>query len=438
MVRVESARPMSQVLDAPDERVARPRDRLRWFRGFQFHAQLPPPTTVLRIGRWLRACCIVAIWLVCAIVLARLLYSWTFDEPRITILPFSDPAAPDGRQDLGATVSDALAAQLGTIESVHTTRNIWHGAETVQHLGLSGQHAFDTLGNIQAGSVTLPAGKVLSAIKELWPHVKTRRVLSGSVLRFGSVVQVTARLEEDGNVVQQWSVDRPVDGPPEPVVRDLVSDLGYQIAWKIEDQIGTRTWEGLKHLTIGLQRLTDYTRHQTEQGYQEARDNLTALAAEDPNYAVAQYNLGRLYYLRAFYRDDSSTLKASVSSVDSYAEGEARRSFQSAIDEGGGTEYEALGHFGLAMMDVDRDRLEQQPGNKCQSTGERVKTAESNFKQAIELAPQSYIVHAAYAVFLDMTCRPKEAINAWEAAKPLPEAQPDAIDREIQKLRTAK
>ena len=239
------------------------------------------------------------------------------DEDGMMILPFDVATGEDGYS--GKAISDLLTAELRRIKRIHEVE-----AKKIHSIRLEPEKITETetlvippvvprsekldykvaeVGAVQVGPTGILIGPLLSALKQLWPGSDTEQVMTGSLQKYGSVINLVARLEH--HEVRAWEVRhkiKPQDGVRDEQIPIMVRDLAFKIAKDLSSkQDGqANTWQGFKYFTEAWDAYYQYSLTEDEGELERAKESCLLAAKSEIGYEMP-FNL--LYYLGVTYLD---------------------------------------------------------------------------------------------------------------------------------------
>ena len=273
----------------------------------------------------------------------------------IAVLPFKNLGAATGEEYLGLGLTDALITKLSNIHSL-TVRP----TSAVLKYGSQGK---DTTG----------AGHEL--------QVET--VLDGSVQRVGDRVRVTVQLvrANDGKPLWADTYDaefRNIFQVQDEISARVAEALKVQLSGGERERLAKQPTENIEAYQLYL-RGNYYLYNFTPENLQKAMRYYNEAVARDPLYAVAYAGLANAYGIASSFGDDEASLRAEAAATKAIE-----------LDP---TLAEA--HAALAGT-----RFWHQRDSR---------SAQDSFNRALELNPNSAVVHHYYAWFLSATGRFEEA-----------------------------
>ncbi len=332
---------------------------------------------------------IMLLWLMGAILIAVAIYSsgfmerWstlkgTIDASQATpfaVLPIIDTAEIEDTGSLADLISEDLINRL-TIKSLDV-RSIHVVAP------FKGEHAMDL---IQVGR-----------------KLKINQFLSGRLRRQGQSIVLSVSLVDARNGKNIWGAQYPID------FGDM-SAVNAQVARKVVDQLGVDVLPEESRRLAG--RLTDsaesmrYYLHgrslflsQKEADVLQGIEQFKLAAKEDDDFALPYLGLANAYYwLSSVYKPPSEVMPLALDA--------AREAIRR--DDLMGDAYALLGFIKL-IYEVDR------------------KSAEQEFRKAIERSPKSANVHTLYGLFLVQDGRFEEGLAELRKTQELDPLTPEIV-----------
>lgn len=274
------------------------------------------------------------------------------DEDGMTILPFEVATDEDGNS--GKAISDLLTAELLRIKQIHEgeaekihpirlesekfaesetpesekskeskTPRTFTKSETltfplvVPSIGKL-DYKLAEVGAVQVGPVYFQIGPLLAALKQLWPGGDNEQVITGSLQKYGSMINLVAHLEH--HEIQSWEVRhkiKPQDGVRDEQIPVMVRDLAFKIAKDLSsEQDGqTNTWQGFKYFTEALDAYHQYSSTEDEKELERAKESCLLAAKAEIGYEVPfnlLYNLGITYLNKEKYVDAERIFKQAL------------------------------------------------------------------------------------------------------------------------------
>lgn len=233
-------------------------------------------------------------------------------------------------------------------------------------------------------------------IREIGRKLNVETILEGSIQKAGKRVRITTQLVKVANGYHLWS---------EKYDRDMVDifaiqdEIGLAVANKLKvELLGEEKKAILKRHTHDLEAHNLYLkgiyflRMYTADGFKQAIDYFERALEKDPNYALAYYGLAEVFYVATYFG------KTAPSEAYPAAKGYAKKALE--IDHALG---EAHAVLGLVYVYYEWNW----------------KLAESELKQALQLTPNSAMVHMSYSWFLSLTEHHNDAIIEVRQAQEL-------------------
>lgn len=262
-----------------------------------------------------------------AIVFLIMFVRWLCkDEDGMTILPFE--VATDEDAYSGKAISDLLTSELLRIKQVHEvlpkkippiksppirsesekiTESEHFSLPPVVPKGENLSYKITEVGAVQVGPVWVLIGPLLAAFKQLWPGGDSEQVITGSLQKYGSVINLVAHLEH--HEIRAWEVRHAVK--PQDKIRDeqipsMVRDLAFKIAKDhSKEQDGqANTWQGLKYFTEALEAYYRYSLTEDERKLELAKESCLRAVKAEIGYEKPLnllYNLGITYLNKEKY-----------------------------------------------------------------------------------------------------------------------------------------
>ncbi|HOO53588.1 MAG TPA: tetratricopeptide repeat protein [Methanothrix sp.] len=243
----------------------------------------------------------------------------TKDEDGMIILPFEVAAGSEGYS--GKAISQHLTAELLRIRQIHETNdgygwesesrslewqimlpsilipeNLRASIPTIK--GESLTNVLSNLGSVPMGTIIIPLGPIIEALKQIYPWRKKGYVITGSLEEYGSTISLVACLENHEEM-RSWEVISNVyynNRSNYEIIPELLTDLAFKIVRDLSDkEITAKTWQGFKHFTNAFDNYHEYCLAGNMEYLNNARrDCLKAVKAE-PKYErllTLLHNLG--------------------------------------------------------------------------------------------------------------------------------------------------
>jgi len=237
-------------------------------------------------------------------------------------------------------------------------------------------------------------------VRDIARTLNVDAVLEGSIRRSKNKMRITVQLISANSGYQLWSerYDRQIDN-----TFDVQSEIALAVVTALEvtlrgperSAICKRHTENPKAHQLYLRGRFHASRF-TVEGFKTGVEYLKQAIAEDPNYALAYAGLADAYYhVSSIHLRPAQTLMQVKAAAEKALE----------LDE-----YLAEAHTLLAVVLANYDRMPEE--------------AEKGFKRALELAPNSVLVHQWYGCFLMTQGRLAAAIAEFCRARELDPLSP--------------
>lgn len=279
---------------------------------------------------------------------------------RNTTKPLTDPASSLAVLPFRNLTADAADDYF----CVGLAEELVHALSQIENLRVAAPNSASAL---QEKDLDAPAiGKTLNV----------EAVLEGSIRRSQSKMRITVQLVSTKTGYHLWSerYDRDVNA-----TFDLRGDIAFAVLRALEVRLG-----GRERVAVRKRHTENPTAHQlylrgrfhagrfTVEGFSLGIEYLNQAIAEDPNYALAYAGLAE-----AYHHASSVHLRPAQSLMQVKAAAETALKLDENLAEA---------HALLAVVNANYDRQPQQ--------------AEQRFLRAVELAPNSVLVHQAYGCYL--------------------------------------
>ena len=233
-------------------------------------------------------------------------------------------------------------------------------------------------------------------IREIGKKLDVGTLLEGSVRKAGNRIRITAQLIKVSDGSHLWSERYDRDLKDIFAIQDeislaIVANLKVKLLDREKKAIEKRYTDDFELYNLYLKGIHHLSRLTTE-GCTKAQKYFEQTLQKKPDYALAYYGLGAMYFARTFYEK--------LPPNEGYPK--AKLYFKKALDKDN-TLAEALCGGGVINMNYDRDW----------------KLAENEFKYAFHLNPNSVRCHSYYSWYLTFMCRHEEAIKEINQAKKL-------------------
>jgi hypothetical protein len=159
----------------------------------------------------------------------------------LVVMPF-DIFPSDGKEKFsGKAISELLTYELQRILDIHSQQ--FEGTSIkLENLSVPSlmpksetlAYSIGEVGTVSAGSVSLPIGALITAIKRICPYTDPEKILTGSLQSYGSTISLFARLE--AREIRAWHVSYKMgkyEREPDEYLPDLVRGLAFQIAFDL-------------------------------------------------------------------------------------------------------------------------------------------------------------------------------------------------------------
>lgn len=243
-------------------------------------------------------------------ILLLMVISWlSKEEQGVTIYPFE--VVPEGNNANGEAISHLIVAEMERIRQIHDFQYEGIKPIEVEKLNLSYFSSpraptkenlcynIAELGTLGAGNVSISIGSLLIALKGLWPWESTRRIITGSLQKYGSIISLVACQEHQG--ICAWEVSRmikPHNNLGDEYIPSLIKDLSFKISHGLSFETSAKTWKGFKYYTEALDAYRQYNLTKDMRDLEQARKNCIKAAYAEKDYLNPfglLYNLGVAY-----------------------------------------------------------------------------------------------------------------------------------------------
>lgn len=279
--------------------------------------------------------------------------------PSIAVLPFVDMSADKEQEYFCDGMAEEIINALTHVERLHV---------------------------VARTSAFSFKGKELD-IREIGKKLNVEHVLEGSVRKAGNRLRITAQLVKISDGYHLWSerYDRNMED-----VFEIQDEISLAIVNNLKVKLMEKEKAAIvKHYTENVEAYNQYLKGEyyvemfTIEGLDKASEFHELALQMDPNYALAYSGLSAVYFTYPFWGN------LSPHEANLKAKAYAKKALE--IDN---TLAEA--HASLGFINTHYDW--------------NWKEAEREFKQALQLNPNSTIVHMWYSFFLTITRRNEEAI----------------------------
>jgi len=243
-------------------------------------------------------------------------------------------------------------------------------------------------------------GKTID-VREIGKMLNVEKVLEGSVRKSGNKLRITAQLINVADGYHLWSekFDREMEdifAIQDEISLAIVDNLKITLLEKEEEALLKRYTDDLEAYNFYLKGIY-FLRMYTAEGFQEAIKYFERTLQKDPNYALAYYGLAEVFYAISYW--------ANVPPNEAYPNAKEYANKALEIDDDIGEAHAALG---LVYTFYDWNWTE----------------AQRELAKALELNPNSAIIHMSYSWFLSLTEKHEEAIFEAKRAQELDPLSP--------------
>ena len=233
-------------------------------------------------------------------------------------------------------------------------------------------------------------------VQDIGKELDVETVLEGSVRKAGNKLRITAQLINISDVSHLWSekYDRELEDVfaiQDEISLAIVEALKVKLLKQEEEAVIKRHTENTEAYKLYLKG-NYYYQMLTIKGFDKAIECFEQAIKKDPNYALAYTGLASVYWMRSYY--------GNVPPNEAYTGAKEYAKKALEIDN---TLAEAHASLGIINMNYDWNW----------------KAAEREFKQALQLNPNSALTHIQYSSLLTITERHKEAISEAKQAQEL-------------------
>ncbi|MBA7576978.1 hypothetical protein ES708_18824 [subsurface metagenome] len=233
-------------------------------------------------------------------------------------------------------------------------------------------------------------------IREIGKKLDVETLLEGSIRKADNRLRITAQLIKVADGSHLWSerYDREMEDVfaiQDEISLAIVDNLKVKLLGKEKAAIVKRHTEDIEAYNLYLKG-NYYWQMLTTEGFDKAIECFEQALKKDPDYAPAYTGLASLYWASSYWGD--------VPSNEAYPKAKEYAKKALEIDN---TIAEAHASLGFINMNYDWNW----------------KTAEREFKQALQLNPNSALTHLWYSVLLTLTERHEEAISEAKRAQVL-------------------
>jgi len=230
-------------------------------------------------------------------------------------------------------------------------------------------------------------------VREIGKKLDVETLLEGSVRKAGNRLRITVQLIQASDGMHIWSEAynrelKDVFAIQEEISLAIVENLKVKLLRQEKEAIVKRHTEDLEAYNLYLKG-RHYLQMLTTEGIKKAFEYFERSLQQDPNFPLAYVELARLY--------NASPLWGNVPPNNAYPK--AKRYAKKAL-ELNSTLGEAHGALGFSRMFYDWN----------------LNAAEKEIKQALQLNPNSYMVHLYYSYYLTITKHHDEAISEAKRA----------------------
>jgi len=289
-------------------------------------------------------------------------------QPSVAVLPFVNLSADKEQEYFCDGMSEEIISALTHVAGLHIVAR-------TSAFAFKGQHV---------------------DIREIGKKLNVETILEGSIRKAGKRVRITTQLVNIADGYHLWSekYDRDMED-----IFAIQDEIGLAVADKLKvELLGEEKTAILKRHTLDLEAYNLYLkgihflRMYTADGFKEAIDYFERTLEKDPDYALAYYGLAEVFYVSSYF--------GNMAPNEAYPRAKLYVNKALEIDDTLGEAHAALG---LVYAYYDWNW----------------KLAERELKQALQLNPNSAMVHMSHSWFLSLTQRHDEAIVKAKRAQEL-------------------
>jgi len=242
---------------------------------------------------------LLLVWLILCI------FRLAVKRPLFAILQIQNMSGLDIGENLPLLASDRLKEMSWHLHSIKSTTNLITESVDLPIIGMIGEDdVIDTAALVETAlmlsgnSGNFPISRLLNSIK-LWLE-QPRYLVRGNIRKSNKDVKLQIILIDwsDYTIKHTWNVgieNNNDENDKNDVVFDVIDSFIYPLIFWFSSDIGTKRWEALKCLHMGLQEFhyffeQDYIPHHL----QRAKEYMTKALEYDSNYFLAKYDLGLL------------------------------------------------------------------------------------------------------------------------------------------------
>ena len=252
-----------------------------------------------------------------------ILFIWRMISRRKGLLVMPFDVAPDlGSKYSGKMISDLFTKELQIIEVVHhymfdpisiksemlKIPENTISSEEVPQLDITPksetfEFGIPDIGTVGSGSTSLSLSNILITFRRIVPIIKPLKVISGNLGIFGSVVKLTACLEERRLLIFETQKKVKIGDSPDVHIPGMVKDIAYQVIYEYEKldkktrSISSMTWQGFKHYTDSLEFYRLYTLTGKIEDLERSEKSCIRAAYSERKYVKAVDMLNLLGYV---------------------------------------------------------------------------------------------------------------------------------------------
>ena len=368
----------------------------------------------------------IAVVLLTFLLLAMFVRWLSKDEQGITVLPFEITIQDNTYRS--EAISQFLVAELQRIIQIHDKdrhREDLSGfvpvesekmdlpffAPTRSITSENLSYNIVNIGDIGTGSISIPVGQLMLALKGIWPWGNTGQIITGSLQKYGSTISLTACLEHQ-NVCALEVHSRGKDKQ----IPNLVRELSFQIAHELSPG-STKNWLGLKYFTNSLEAYYNYNYEKNRGDLELARENCLKAANFDPKYEKLLgliYNLGMIYSKIGEYDKAENLMNTAITIKKDYEFGLFGLGY---IYGSQGNHSKALEYF-ERTIDIEKHDHAASWSNKGTALDKlsQYRAALSAFQKAIEIDQNYVYAWNGKGNALREMENPEKALEAFEKA----------------------
>jgi tetratricopeptide (TPR) repeat protein len=227
--------------------------------------------------------------------------------PLFVILPFDDFSGLDIGEKIPELAFDRIKEAIFRTKILKETNDFLAENMELPALGfisegdvLDAAYLLETALSLSTGLSDIPFARILKSI-QLWLQ-QPQYLVKGRLEKNNKQVSVHLFLSQRGSktVDETWHIQ--IDGNNKSTYTSVLDVVIYPLLYNFGNKLQAKNWKALQHLQIGLQEFQLFRENNFDQvNLKNAEVSLLNALTTDPNYVIAQYNLGLVYLTACEY-----------------------------------------------------------------------------------------------------------------------------------------